>query len=1527
MVLGLVLCGLWAGAANAAFPYGSPSGGGYALPDSEPRPNDLRGKLEWMYSATIGTDNAVYATDPRELNGVRGAHIVDKTAPPQTAWETTTGRPEVAIAVLDSGIKWNDLNAMEDLRRKTRLNRGELELPNDDRAGSPTEAGVTCADYDTTKFDANGDGVFNVTDYACDTRVSPSPAGGDGPTYPSSHPTMPSWPMLDPQDVLIAFSGEKDDDDGNGFEDDIVGWDFLDNDNDPFDDVQYGHGTGEARDSTAEAGNFQSLDDPGSDDPARKIELGSELGACPNCMAVHMRVGDSFVADVNRFAQATIYAVDNDVLVVQEALGTLNNSRLGTEAIEYAYDHGVTVIASAADEAAQHNNWPSSNPHVILVNSVTQGKMGAPSYLAFTGCTNFNSKITLAIPSVSCSSDATGRASGMAGLVHSAAIDAGREHSSCERVGGDPCQVSPNEVRQLMASGAVAGQGLSDDVNFTGLGQVEPSCTPVPANSCTDPFLSNPTTSGRAPGAPPGASKSYPARRGHDQFYGYGRVNMNRAVRALADGALPPEAEIDSPDWYAFVDPGQSSIDVRGRVAARGGAYRCRVLVAPGSYPNNSETTDAQPGDFKPVGGDRHCNGSDRDGAFNGLLASIDVNELRGRFPPNAAGFNGREPGTGTSQLASNGRPNIDPYGFVVKLEVTSEEDVGGTEKELMGEDRRNLRLHRDAEMMNGFPRDLGGDGASSPLFVDLDGDNRNELVIGGSDGFVHAFRPDGSELSGWPVRGDWPALHLDGRAFDSGEVSSDLGGAILSSVAAGDLDRDGAPEVVASDLEGKLYVWSAVGERVLTRESRIEFSGKPLAPFQEERKGRRNRTQHGFIASPVLADLDGNDGGKLEIVAAAMDRHLYAWNDDGSELPGYPKIVVDQDKVASIDPDSHAVSFNANAGPAIDQGAIIDTPAVGDLDGESGPEIVVGTNEEYVANQGNEGPMNASGINAFTLQIAPDLADLGPGNSRLYAFKADGSPLPGWPVKVGLLGTQVLPVVGEGITGSPVIGPVTCPNGGAGPKVGTIPGAGPGYIFNKDGDSCYGKGEGGKDVPLQSDGGSGAGKFDNPAIPAFGHPAFGNFGDPASGPSFLAPALGLNRALDIGLPEYQSGQDFIAAWNGSTGQFRPGFPAVVNDLQFLTGPSVGDLDGVAANGEEIASATASLDLQGLTAAGTPIDQGWPKLTSDWVVANPLLGSWGALETEPDTRKALFAVTRGGFMLAYKTKAKPCPAGSWPRFHHDNANSGDLRRDAVSSGRPYDHLVEGGTLFFKAPGDDLLCGKAEAYELVHSDSPISGRNFSGAEPLGSPPSPAEPGTRQAVALPAGTRRFVALRARDDQGNVGRPILIDRASLPNGGGVPGGGGPTGGGRQVPCSRPSGSLRGTRLGPLRLGQLRARVRRLPGARGLRRRMDRLCLTDRRSMRIGYGRSGRFRNRAVLLLTTSRRYRALGLRPGSRFKRPRGTACHRIGANRWYLVRRRGATIVLRVRRGRVAELGLADRRLTRTRSASRRFLKSF
>src|SRR5205823_14533102 len=127
---------------------------------------------------------------------------------------TTLGRPDVTISVLDSGIKWNDAGAMHDLRLKVRINKGELPTPNHNR-GSPVDPSLmapaqTCADF-SSAYDANGDGVFNVADYNCDTRVNATDSHRHGPAA-----------MLTPEDLIIAFS-DGTDGDHNGYVDDIAG--------------------------------------------------------------------------------------------------------------------------------------------------------------------------------------------------------------------------------------------------------------------------------------------------------------------------------------------------------------------------------------------------------------------------------------------------------------------------------------------------------------------------------------------------------------------------------------------------------------------------------------------------------------------------------------------------------------------------------------------------------------------------------------------------------------------------------------------------------------------------------------------------------------------------------------------------------------------------------------------------------------------------------------------------------------------------------------------------------------------------------------------------------------------------------------------------------------------------------------------------------------------------------------------------------------------------------------------------------
>src|SRR5437870_1609558 len=98
-------------------------------PGCIPLPNEMSGGAgscngnKWKYASTsfCTTDPSVLASS-NELFGVSGMSV-------EIAWRLETGRSDVVIAVHDSGIKWNDIGALNDLRKKFYLNRGELPPP------------------------------------------------------------------------------------------------------------------------------------------------------------------------------------------------------------------------------------------------------------------------------------------------------------------------------------------------------------------------------------------------------------------------------------------------------------------------------------------------------------------------------------------------------------------------------------------------------------------------------------------------------------------------------------------------------------------------------------------------------------------------------------------------------------------------------------------------------------------------------------------------------------------------------------------------------------------------------------------------------------------------------------------------------------------------------------------------------------------------------------------------------------------------------------------------------------------------------------------------------------------------------------------------------------------------------------------------------------------------------------------------------------------------------------------------------
>ena len=138
----------------------------------------------------------------------------------------------------------------------------------------------------------------------------------------------------------------------------------------------------------------------------------------------------------------------------------------------------------------------------------------------------------------------------------------------------------------------------------------------------------------------------------------------------------------------------------------------------------------------------------------------------------------------------------------------------------------------------------------------------------------------------------------------------------------------------------------------------------------------------------------------------------------------------------------------------------------------------------------------------------------------------------------------------------------------------------------------------------------------------------------------------------------------------------------------------------------------------------------------------------------------MISETRSGYINAFTTGAPPCSASTWPRFHHDNANSGDYGRDATLPGAPFGLSSTPTQIRFRAPGDDLLCRSADHYQVVTSNARIDETNFQAAQPLSGAPAPAAPGVMQTYAVPGAAKRYVAIRAVDEAGNVGRPATVD-----------------------------------------------------------------------------------------------------------------------------------------------------------------------
>ncbi|MHB8509745.1 MAG: S8 family serine peptidase [Candidatus Dormibacteria bacterium] len=734
------------------------------------------------------------------------------------------GSDQVTVAYMEGGVNWRAQESC-DLKDRARLNTGELPYPEDASGRTRIDLGLGGDPYDL-----NGDGVVNVEDYLNDPRVRQALVGvpkssrvANPMLTPFLHhvcdtsishiPVAMGGTDITPEDLIVAFghcelsggavvgafpcaASRHYDNDHNGYANDINGWNFNRDTNDPQTEQSiYGHFNGESSRLVGEANNGFS-----------------DAGMCPLCRYIPIKAGDEAIDRPDRVAEAIVYCADNGVKVMDVTSASLGLTQTVKEAIDYAWKKGMVVVFASNDfESADHTDG-MFYPHVWPGNSLTgdhSTRGGATCNLPPTGpgdalCpwvttnTTFRARSSLtsygphalfSAPNPDGSTSAgTPTQAGVAALVFS---EAARDNLSP--------MLNADEVKQVVRSTA----------SYIGTLSTCPHC-----------FQGIDGTN-------------------FNIQYGYGRPNVYNAAVAVDHSQVPPTADIRTPDWYQAVDPTrQSMLEVRADVAARrAGSYTWELQYGMGPQPLDSDWHTFSSG---TGAGPQSVTGniplSDIAASFATAPYALDV---AGRTSIEKYDVSVRARVYANGDRTTSWRMGEDRRAFQLRHDSTERTGFpvklgsSGDASPAMADIEGRGWLDTIVATADGTVHAYRPDATEAPGFP---------LHTGPSPGMDPA-----SDVN-----------YLGAPGWSSGAITRSRDG-FLSPPAVGDLRHDGGLEIVASSLSGRTYAWDGLGRLlpgfpVLNGDSSFFHLSVPPpdTPYSFEPENIAG-------GAPVLADLEKN--------------------------------------------------------------------------------------------------------------------------------------------------------------------------------------------------------------------------------------------------------------------------------------------------------------------------------------------------------------------------------------------------------------------------------------------------------------------------------------------------------------------------------------------------------------------------------------------------------------------------------------------------------------------------------------------